>query len=301
MDPILIKLGPLEIRWYGLFLVLSFILAIEIGKRLVRSWGHNPEHFERASFWALIWGIVGARLMYVLTSPNEFAANPAEALAIWKGGISIHGGLLAGVVVYWYFSRRHGYPLAAYLDAAVPGVALGIVAGRLGNFMNGSDTVGRLTTLPIGFTWPTWATGFPGICKGISDISQVSRCAADALVRGPVHLTQIYGVLIGVALLLLSVYWLAQQRAFGYVAWQFVLWYSLLRAGLEEPFRLNPLWLEVYRNDTLGIGLFTATQLFSIPLVILAMVMLWRWRRPKWNHQEVIILKPTQSQARRKP
>ncbi|MFX5081079.1 prolipoprotein diacylglyceryl transferase family protein, partial [Acinetobacter baumannii] len=86
---------------------------------------------------------------------------------------------------------------------------MGIIAGRIGNLMNGSDTVGRLTSLPIGFTWPEWAKGFPGICPGIEDISQVYRCAE--LLRGPVHLTQIYGALVGLILLPLSYYWLRKK------------------------------------------------------------------------------------------
>ena len=94
--------------------------------------------------------------------------------------------------------------------------------------------------------------------------------------RGPVHLTQVYGALVGVILFFLALYWLKKRPFPGYAFWQFVLWYSLLRSVLEEPFRLNPLWLPVYVNERLGIGLFTATQIFSVPLILLAWVMLRR-------------------------
>jgi len=149
--------------------------------------------------------------------------------------------------------------------------------------MNGSDTVGRLTNWPIGFTWPASASGFPGVCPGINDISEVVRCAPEALVRGPVHFTQLYGALIGLVLLLLSIYWLRQNRAYGYVFWQFVLWYSLLRSVFEETFRLNPLWIKVYLNEQAGIGLFTATQIISIPLIALAIFFLMRWKGSREN------------------
>jgi phosphatidylglycerol:prolipoprotein diacylglycerol transferase len=92
-----------------------------------------------------------------------------------------------------------------------------------------------------------------------------------------VHLTQIYGVIIGVILLMAGFYWLRSKRP-GWATWQFILWYSVLRAGWEETFRLNPLWWKVYLSegkDAPGIGLFTATQLFSIPIVLLAVVMLF--------------------------
>lgn len=281
MDPILIEIGSLQIRWYGLFLVLAIFASFEIAKRILKRWGYNPEQFEQIAFWAVIWGVVGARVGYVITSPGEFSSNPAAALYIWQGGLSFHGAIIGGLIPFVYHYYRNQIPIWAYLDAVVPGVALGIMAGRLGNIMNGSDTVGRLTNWPIGFTWPASASGFPGVCPGIQDISEVVRCAPETLVRGPVHFTQLYGVLIGLALLLLSLYWLRQNRAYGYVFWQFVLWYSVLRSVFEETFRLNPLWVKVYLNEQAGIGFFTATQIISIPLIALSIYFLMRWKGPR--------------------
>ena len=273
MNPTMIQIGPLRIQWYGFLLTLTIFIGFELAKRRLRAWGLDAEKFEVVAFWAVIFGVVGARLGYVLTSPSYFLQNPVEVLYIWQGGLSFHGAILGGALVFFYFHKQKGYPLWPYLDAATPGVALGIIAGRIGNLMNGSDTVGRLTSLPIGFTWPEWAKGFPGICPGIEDISQVYRCAE--LLRGPVHLTQIYGALVGLILLPLSYYWLRKKPFYGYAFWNFILWYSVLRSVLEEPFRLNPLWLPVYRNDELGIGLFTATQVVSLPLILLS----WYMRR----------------------
>jgi len=276
VNPTMIQIGPLRIQWYGFLLTLAIFIGFELAKRRLKAWGFDPEKFETVAFWAVVFGVVGARLGYVLTSPGYFLENPVEILYIWHGGLSFHGAILGGALVFLYYHKKKGYPLWPYLDAATPGVALGIIAGRIGNLMNGSDTVGRLTTLPIGFTWPEWAKGFPGICPGIDDISQVYRC--QELLRGPVHLTQIYGALVGLILLPLSFYWLRKKPFYGYAFWQFLLWYSVLRSLLEEPFRLNPLWLPVYRNDELGIGLFTATQVISLPLVLLSLYMLRRLR-----------------------
>ena len=274
MNPTMIQIGPLRIQWYGFLLTLAIFIGFELAKRRLKAWGFDPERFETVAFFAVVFGVVGARLGYVLTSPGYFLENPVEILYVWHGGLSFHGAILGGALVFLYYHKRKGYPLWPYLDAATPGVALGIIAGRIGNLMNGSDTVGRLTTLPIGFTWPEWAKGFPGICPGIDDISQVYRC--QELLRGPVHLTQIYGALVGLILLPLSFYWLRKKPFYGYAFWQFLLWYSVLRSLLEEPYRLNPLWLLVYRNDELGIGLFTATQVISLPLVLFSLYMLRR-------------------------
>ncbi len=274
MDPIFVQFGPLTIRWYGLLLTLAIFAGYAIAERIVKERGHDVELFGRAAFWAVVFGVVGARLVYVVTSWPQFAGDPGRILAIWQGGLAFHGAILGGVAAFYYFYRRYRAPIYDYLDAAIPGVALGVVAGRLGNLMNGSDTVGRLTSLPIGFTWPDWASGFPGICTATGDLA-FGPCAG-AVVRGPVHLTQIYGALIGVVLFFLALRWLAARKPPGYVFWQFVLWYSLLRSVFEEPFRLNPLWWPVYLNEKLGIGFFTATQLVSIPLILLAGYMLRR-------------------------
>ncbi|TBH21278.1 prolipoprotein diacylglyceryl transferase [Thermus thermamylovorans] len=273
----MIEIGPLRIQWYGFLLTLAIFVGFALAKRRLRAWGFDADRFETAAFWAVVFGVVGARLGYVLTSPGPFLQNPVEILYVWHGGLSFHGAVLGGGLAFWYLHRFRGHPLWPYLDAATPGVALGIIAGRIGNLMNGSDTVGRLTSLPIGFTWPEWAVGFPGVCPGIDDISQVYWC--QELVRGPVHLTQVYGALVGLILLPLAYYWLKKKPFYGYAFWNFILWYSLLRSVLEEPFRLNPLWLPVYRNDELGLGLFTATQVVSLPLILLSLYMLRRLGR----------------------
>ena len=276
MDPIMFEIGPVRVAWYGFFLTLAILAGFEIGKRLLVAWGYDPDDFERATFWAVVWGVVGARVGYVLTSPGDFVADPIKIFYIWLGGLSIHGAIVGGLLVYLYFQRRYGFPAQAYMDVAVPGVGLGIIAGRLGNYMNGSDTIGRLTSWPIGFTWPE-NSFFPYICKATGELANANNCASE-LVKGPVHLTQMYGALIGVILLIMAYFWFRQNKPHGYVFWQGLLWYSVLRFVIEEPFRLNPLWLPIYENNTIGLGLFTATQIVSIPLIVWAVVVLLRMK-----------------------
>jgi phosphatidylglycerol---prolipoprotein diacylglyceryl transferase len=250
------------------------------------------------SVWVVAWGVVGARLMYIATSPGQFIGTPfLHWINIREGGISIHGGVIAGIMVILYYQRRYKINFYHYADLMVPGLALGVIGGRIGNFFNGSDTMGRLTNWPIGFTWPSvgepilgifkgennWA-GMPGLCK-VNDTWDVlpKILCRDEYVRGPVHLTQIYGAVIGLILVIASIYWLRSKRP-GWATWQFILWYSLLRSVFEETFRLNPLTPKIFLSEganAAGIGLLTATQLASIPLVILSIYMLIRIsRRP---------------------
>mgnify|MGYP001029974185 FL=1 len=297
MDPILIQLGPLAIRWYGLLIALGVLAGSALALRYAERRGLDPEKLLDMAVWLVIAGIVGARLVYVITSPAAFfgpGGNVADVFKVWQGGISIHGGVLGIMLATWLYSRAHRLNMWAYLDVMSPVAGLGIIGGRIGNFMNGTDTGGRLTAWPVGFTWPEPGTetfgafgrlvfgrdlwsAFPGVCSDGSYIP-LHQCTTE-IVRGPVHLTQAYGVVIGVVVLLVTLWALRRGRGPGYAFWQMVLWYSVLRSVLEETFRDNPLAPQVVLQDGLdkaGIGLFTITQVASVAIVIVALLMLRR-------------------------
>ena len=106
MDPVMVEIGPLAIRCYGGCLTLAIFLGYELARRRLRAWGWDLEPFERVVFWAVVFGVVGARLGYVLTSPGYFLENPLEALYIWHGGLSFHGAILGGRIHRVGFVRR---------------------------------------------------------------------------------------------------------------------------------------------------------------------------------------------------
>ncbi|ADY25714.1 Prolipoprotein diacylglyceryl transferase [Deinococcus proteolyticus MRP] len=289
MDPIFLNIGGFTIAWYGVLMTLGIVAGISIGLKLARERGLDADLFERMIYTMLLWGFIGARLVFVATSWDLFADTPMpqrllDIINLRQGGISIHGGLLGGILAAIWFTRKHRMNFYRYLDLAAPGVALGIIGGRLGNIMNGTDTVGRVTGWPIGFPWPHSARAFhDGMCipnpDPTMDLSQYCQTiAGQQVMTAPVHFTQLYGVLIGVALLIASFFWLKSKKP-GWAFWQFWLWYSLLRAGVEETFRLNPLMFNTYLNqglDAPGIGLWTMTQVFSVPIVLVSLYMLWR-------------------------
>lgn len=297
MDPIFLQVGPLAIRWYGLLIAAGVLVGSIVTLRYAARRGLNPEKLLDMAVWLVLAGIVGARLVYVLTSPSAFfgpGGNPLDAFKVWQGGISIHGGVLGVVVACWLFCRKHKLNMWAHLDIMSPIAGFGIIGGRLGNIMNGTDTGGRLTNWPIGFTWPEPGTetlgalgrfvfgqdlwsAFPGVCADGSYIP-LWQCAGD-IVRGPVHFTQLYGVFIGVAVLLITLWALGRTTRPGYAFWQMVLWYSVLRSVFEETFRDNPLMFNVYLADGLnesGIGLFTVTQVASVVIIVVAILMIRR-------------------------
>ena len=291
--------NPFTVAWYGVLITLGVLIGAIIAQRMAEKRGLNANLLSDMTVWVVAWGVVGARIMYIATSPGQFIGTDFfHWINIREGGISIHGGVIAGIMVILYYQRRYKINFYHYADLMVPGLALGVIGGRIGNFFNGSDTMGRVTGWPVGFTWPeigspilgiftgekNWA-GMPGLClKGdVWDVSGPLGCVGGQLSRGPVHLTQIYGAVIGLILVIASIYWLRSKRP-GWATWQFILWYSLLRSVFEETFRLNPLTPKIFLSEganAAGIGLLTATQLASIPLVILSIYMLVRIsRRP---------------------
>ena len=286
------SVGPFTIAWYGVLMTLGIAAGVLVGTRLARKRGLNEQLFSDMIMYGLIFGFIGARLFFVVTSWELFRGKSGLALLydvinIRQGGISIHGGLIFGVGALVYLARKYRVNFYQYADLFVPGVAFAIIGGRLGNIMNGSDTVGRVTDWAVGYRWPDWARGFhDAMCNPNTELNLVQYCkniGGQQVMTAPVHFTQMYGVIIGVMLSFAAFYWLRSRRP-GWTFWQFWLWYSILRAGWEETFRLNPLSPTLYLNEGLhgaGIGLLTLTQLLSIPLIVIAPFLLARIaRRP---------------------
>lgn len=283
MDPIMVQLGPLAIRWYGFFIALGVLIGSIWATRLAEERGLDSEKLLDMAVYLVIAGIIGARLVYVITSPTAFFGpngNPISAFYIWQGGISIHGGIIGIVLATWIYARIYKLNMWSYLDVMSIVAPLGIMGGRLGNFFNGTDTGGRLTNWPIGLSWPdvgteTWGA-FGRVIFG-QTLWQYAPPACNAIPAGEpciVHNTPFYGIVVGFILLFIVMWALRRSRTPGFVFWNMILWYSVLRSVLEETFRDNPLPWQLYLNDTAGIGLFTLTQLVSIIIVLVALYIL---------------------------
>lgn len=279
MDPILLELGPLALRWYGLLIVAGVLIGSTWSLREARRRDMNADALLDLAPWLVVSGLVGARLVFVLTSPGPFfgpGGDPLSAFAIWQGGISIHGGVIGIAIAVFVLGPRRGLRPWSVLDVLTPIGAFGIIGGRIGNVMNGTDTGGRLTDWPIGVAWPERGTETFGAVGRVIFGDDLWAYAPPVCANVPageacvVHLTPVYGALVGVALIPLLAWAFRRSRTPGFVFAVFVLGYSLVRSVIEEPFRDNPLFLPVVENAQAGIGLFTLTQLVSIPLILVA-------------------------------
>jgi len=165
IDPVLLTLGPLEIRYYGLFFVLGFILAYFILKHLSNKGLVKMSvcEIEDLLFYVGVGGILGARLFYVLVYNLPFYLdNPLQILAVWQGGLSFHGSLIGGLIGVYYFTKKHKFNFLDMLDALSIPLILGLAIGRIGNFING-ELFGPKTNLP-------WCVDFGDGCRHPSQI-----------------------------------------------------------------------------------------------------------------------------------
>lgn len=291
MDPIFLQIGSFTIAWYGVLMTAGLMSGAAIAQYLAKKRGLNTQIMSDLVFWAVIWGIVGARIGFILTSPSLFQnASFMDYINIRQGGLSVHGAVIAGILTGVYYKYRYNLNFYHYGDLFAPMLGLGIIGGRLGNIMNGSDTVGRVTNWSIGFRWPDSALGFHSALCNPANPENLAQYCVNGIMTAPVHYTQMYGVIIGVIITGLAFVWLRSKRP-GWTFWQAILWYSILRAGVEETFRLNPLMIKYYLAEGLdqaGIGLFTTTQVVSIPLVLVSIVMLILIRRQPEPKEPVV-------------
>jgi phosphatidylglycerol:prolipoprotein diacylglycerol transferase len=143
----------LTVKSYGTMMVIAFLVAISLIRRLSRSFTPDPQYVTNAALYSLIAGVVGARLFYVIHHFNEFQGRFLSVFAIWKGGLELLGGILLAIAVIGFYARYHKLPVRRYLDILAIGLMLALVFGRIGCFLNGC-CFGKPTNLP-------WAVRFP--------------------------------------------------------------------------------------------------------------------------------------------
>jgi prolipoprotein diacylglyceryl transferase len=159
--------GPLQIRWYGLFFALSFVLGYQIMQYIFQKEGKNLKDLESLTLTMILGTVLGARLGHCLFySPEYYLSNPLEILKIWEGGLASHGAMLGIPFALWIFSRKHkDFEYFWIIDRIVIVVALSGFFIRMGNFFN-SEIVGKVTDVP-------WAIVFSRIDEMPRQPSQI--------------------------------------------------------------------------------------------------------------------------------
>lgn len=142
-----LKWGSFSIRWYGFLIASAVLIGVSLSQALARRRHVNPELLGDLAIWLVIGAIPCARLYYVVFQWHEYAQHPEQIIAIWQGGIAIHGAILGGLVAALLFSRIQKIPFWQLADLVAPSLILGQAIGRWGNFFN-SEAFGAPTELP---------------------------------------------------------------------------------------------------------------------------------------------------------
>ncbi|MBK0393886.1 prolipoprotein diacylglyceryl transferase [Ramlibacter algicola] len=262
IDPIAFRVGPLAVHWYGITYLVAFGLFLFLAHRRLR---HEPyasiqgpgawsrRDIDDMLFLGVMGVIVGGRLGYCLFyKPAYYAMNPLEIFAVWKGGMSFHGGMLGVILSQVWFSHSRRKPYWQVMDFVAPCVPLGLASGRVGNFING-ELWGRLAdpSLP-------WAMVFPQAGPQ------------------PRHPSQVYQFLLeGVLLWVLLWIYARRNPREGQVSAAFLVSYGFFRF-VAEYYREPDAHLEWLAQQTgLSMG-----QWLCVPMMV-AGVLLWVWAQKR--------------------
>ncbi len=145
--PVIVEIGPISIRWYGLLIAIAVLIGVSLSQYLAKRRNVDPELISDLSIWLVIGAIPAARLYYVFFQWSEYSQHPERIIAIWQGGIAIHGAIIGGTLAALIFARINQVSFWQLADLIAPSVILGQALGRWGNFFN-SEAFGRPTDLP---------------------------------------------------------------------------------------------------------------------------------------------------------
>ncbi|MFA6550055.1 MAG: prolipoprotein diacylglyceryl transferase [Candidatus Gracilibacteria bacterium] len=240
INPVLVTLGTLEIRWYGLMYILAFTFGILLIKKFFgeRKIYLSKDFLVNLLLAALLGVLIGGRIGHVLTSYQSFYfANPLEIFKVWKGGMAFFGGVIGFVVAFYIFSRIEKISFYKIMDLIIPCIPLGIAFVRIGNFING-ELYGKVTKSAICMYFPD----DPGRCRYPSQLFEF--------------------LLEGVALFLILFFLRKKKMEPGILTWLFAILYGIFRF-IAEFFR------EIAPDQTPIFGIFSLEQMLAAIMTII--------------------------------
>jgi phosphatidylglycerol---prolipoprotein diacylglyceryl transferase len=270
MYPELFKIGPFTVYSFGLMLAVAFIVASYFLTKEIERRGLDPNIATTITFLAMIFGIVGSKLLDLIENWDRFIAHPID-MAFSPGGLTFYGGLILAIIVIWIYVSRKKIPFLVIADATSPSLALAYGIGRIGCHLAGDGDYGIPTTLPWGTNYQN-GTVKPSVAFSDPNLLKHFPWIAEKFPNGvpdttPLHPTPIYEFLM--MLIIFLILWKLRKKdhpdGTGWMDGKLFMVYLVL-AGAErfiiEFIRLNPrlLW-----------GLSEA-QLISIPMMIIGVL-----------------------------
>lgn len=241
---IFLTLGPLNITWYALCSLSGILLCYWLSLRTLKKMGYDEELIENYFYLMLPIAYIGARIWYVLFEWETYAKDPIRIFYIWEGGLAFHGGVIAAVILGYFYCKKYHINPRRLADAAMPNILIGQMIGRWGNFMN-QEAFGAIVD-GESLNW------LPSFVK--------ERMFIDGAYRQPTFLYEGIGNLIG-WILIRFVFSKYGRKKRGDMAYAYFMWYGFVR-----------LIVEGMRTDSLMIGPFRIAQIISIISIVIGLL-----------------------------
>lgn len=242
MNSVLVSIGSIEIRWYSILILIGIILAYFFILKETKRFKISSDFVFNMLFWTIIFGFIGARLYFIVFNFHLYRNNLSDIFKVWEGGLAIHGGILFGILVIIYYSKRYNISLLRLLDIVSVPLLLAQSIGRWGNFFN-QEAFGRATTLSH--------------LKSISILPQfvIDGMKIEGIYYTPTFYYESLWCLFGFIVLLII-------RRFkfikiGQIAAFYMIWYGIGR-----------FFIEASRTDSLMFMGYKVAQLVSVGLLI---------------------------------
>lgn len=281
--PILLKLGPITIRWYGLLIASAVLIGVTLSQYLAKRRNVNPDLLSDLSIWLVIGAIPAARLYYVLFQWREYAQRPWDIVAIWKGGIAIHGAIIGGLLVSFLFAKLKRISFWQLADLVAPSLILGQAIGRWGNFFN-SEAFGKPTNLP----WKLYIPREITLANSIKVYPRPPEFIDESFFHPTFLYESLWNVMIFALLMILFFRGLQGKLPLktGAIFLVYLVGYSLGR-----------FWIEALRLDSLMLGPLRIAQVISLIEIAIGVAGLW-WLYIRKRPLPDVVSTPTEEKVK---
>jgi phosphatidylglycerol:prolipoprotein diacylglycerol transferase len=288
MDPVLIQIGPFALTWYGLFIVGGAVLAAYLASRYAKMAGESPDHVWNLLAFILIFGIIGARLYHVFSSPANglgwpyYREHPLDIINFWNGGfrgLGIYGGLVGGVLAFVGYCKINRLNTLRYLDFYAPNILLAQALGRMGNWVN-QELYGPVTNAAWAFhinpdypcQMPMTAPASVQPC-GTGAFAPFTQESLDWYANTGFHPTFFYEAGWNFSMFILMtllIRYFGNRMRTGDAVWLYFIAYSVGR-----------FWVETLRPDAWRMGTLATAQWIALGLIVVNVIILvvrhWGW------------------------
>ena len=246
MNRTILSIGNFHIYWYSVLIATGIIIGLYLLLKEASKQNISKDTIIDIAFYTIIWGIIGARIYYVIFNIKPYLSNPLSILYVWEGGLAIYGGIIGGLITLAYQTKKKNIALGKLTDMIVPSLILAQAIGRWGNFFN-QEAHGGIVTLE--FLKKIHIPNF--IIKGMYINGNYYH---------PTFLYESLWCLLGFILLVI-IRRLLKNSKDGTLTFIYLIWYGIGR-----------FFIEGLRTDSLYLGIFRISQIVSIVIIIIGII-----------------------------